>query len=261
MPTGYFEAVAPRSDRGNAEAVWSYHATTSGSSVILPDGRCDVIVRYRNEESRSITPVVTGPATEPYEIEFDEGDSWVGVRLRPEQGANLWGRKIVDAREAVLMNDEALEMVPDLADILLAQPEETQLRTVLEAATAGFLERPVNQRVSAALQRVHETGGQVRVEALAREVGVSVRHLSRLFLGSVGLSAQTYVGVVRFHRALWLTMRGGLSLSAAAIDAGYADQAHLTRAVRRFAGKAPGTLPDDLILPDVSGVGFLGDSI
>lgn len=260
MVRGYAEEVQTARTAQAAEAVWSFVAARNGASVILPDGRCDVIVRYRKGTAGSVVPVVTGPATDPYEITFDAGESWVGVRLRPERGAALWGGGISSARERVLVGEEAVAKVPELAECLSVEVEERPLRSVLSGIAQAFGETPVDARVAQALSQIHKSGGQVRVEALAEEAGVTARHLGRLFLGSVGLSAKAYVGVVRFHRALWLVMREGLALSAAAAEAGYADQAHLTRAVRRFAGVAPGKLPDDLILPEVAGVGLFGEA-
>lgn len=256
--SGYQEARAAAPQSTAAEAVWSFEATRAGTSVILPDGRCDVILRYKSGDAASVVPVVTGPATEPYEIAFEAEDAWIGVRMRPERGVSLWGARIGEAQERVLQGAAALELVPALRRALEVAPEELALRPMLEGLTETLCAKPADARVARALARIHQTGGQVLIEALADDAAVSARHLGRLFVGSVGVSAQAYCGVVRFHRALWLTMRGGLSLSAAAVEAGYADQAHLTRAVRRFAGVAPKRLPDDLILPELAGVDVLG---
>ncbi len=257
--SGYAEDVQAAQSAQAAEAVWSFVAARGGASVILPDGRCDVIVRYREGMSGSVVPVVTGPATEPYEVRFEAGDAWVGVRMRPERGVAVWGDDISAARERVLRGEEAVSQVPELAECLSVAPEEQALRSALTGVAEVCGEASVEARVEQALSQIHRCGGQVRIETLAEDAGVSARHLGRLFLRSVGLSVQADVGVVRFHQALWLVMREGVALSAAAAEAGYADQAHLTRSVRRFAGIAPGKLPDDLILPEVAGAGFWGE--
>jgi AraC-like DNA-binding protein len=87
-------------------------------------------------------------------------------------------------------------------------------------------------------QRLHETGGAVRVDALASELGCSRRHLVAGFRDEVGLTPKVVGRVARFQRALRL-VEGGADLAGAAQAAGFYDQAHFNRDVRAFAGCTP----------------------
>lgn len=76
----------------------------------------------------------------------------------------------------------------------------------------------------------------------AAACGVSARHAARLFRRHLGLPPRTYRSIVRFQGALdamAAAPEGNLGLIAA--TCGYADQAHLVRDVRRFAGGPPTT--------------------
>jgi AraC-like DNA-binding protein len=81
------------------------------------------------------------------------------------------------------------------------------------------------------------------VQDVADEVGYSRRHLTSLVASECGLGPKEYQRLARFersHRLLDRTARSGApSLAAIAADAGYADQGHLTREWRWFAGCTP----------------------
>ncbi|MGR3713915.1 MAG: helix-turn-helix domain-containing protein [Shimia sp.] len=223
--------------------------------MILPDGRCDLILRFRHGLSGSVQAVVTGPATVPYEISYAAGDGWVGLRMRPERGVALWGGEIGAAKDQVRRGAAAVALVPALGALSEDAPDEARLRVGLLAVADALTCQDVDARVARAVQLIHLSGGRVSVKGLAARVGVTARHLGRLFQGSVGLGVKTYIGLVRFHRALRLAVRGGVALSEVAFEAGFADQAHLSRDVQRFGGVSPGRVPPELILPDVAGSG------
>jgi AraC-like DNA-binding protein len=80
-----------------------------------------------------------------------------------------------------------------------------------------------------------------RVDATADAVGLTPRHLHRRCLHAFGYGPKTLARVLRFDRALGLA-RAGDPLATVAARSGYADQAHLAREVRAFAGLPIGAL-------------------
>ena len=79
------------------------------------------------------------------------------------------------------------------------------------------------------------------VPALADAVGLGERHLRRRFAEAVGYGPKTFARVARFRAALGL-VRSGEPLAAAALAAGYADQAHMTREMTALGGRPPGAI-------------------
>lgn len=77
---------------------------------------------------------------------------------------------------------------------------------------------------------------------LARGVGLSPYHLSRVFRRASGLTISRYRTRLRVRRALERLSGGERDLAALAVDVGFADQAHLTRAVRAETGGTPARL-------------------
>ena len=75
---------------------------------------------------------------------------------------------------------------------------------------------------------------------VADRVYVSERQLERRFAERVGYGPKTFQRIARFQRAVGQLEREGSELArVAAVSAGYADQAHLTRESRRLAGLSP----------------------
>ncbi|HEY0682492.1 MAG TPA: helix-turn-helix transcriptional regulator [Steroidobacter sp.] len=78
------------------------------------------------------------------------------------------------------------------------------------------------------------------VASVAEELGVSERHLRRVFSEVVGLSPKTFAKLMRFERALTAAKDGRDSCwSDIAVSAGYYDQAHLIADFRSIAGATP----------------------
>jgi AraC-like DNA-binding protein len=85
-----------------------------------------------------------------------------------------------------------------------------------------------------------------RVAAVAAELGVSARQLQRRVVDAVGYGPKMLARVLRFRRLQALAAPPGDPGSAPepplvdlALDAGYADQAHMTAEVTRLAGLSP----------------------
>jgi AraC-like DNA-binding protein len=96
--------------------------------------------------------------------------------------------------------------------------------------------------IEAALRMLDE-GPRERsiVAAVARRLEISERQLERRFLARVGVTPRAYASLRRFEQAVALA-RVSPSLTEAALAAGYYDQSHFIRDVRRFAGATPGAL-------------------
>ena len=100
----------------------------------------------------------------------------------------------------------------------------------------------------------HQLARGHRVDAVAGDLGWSRKRLAQRFRDAIGLHPRSFAGLARFERfATALQARPNEPLAAAAHDAGYADQAHLSREVARYADLSPTALRARL-LPDGGGV-------
>ncbi|WP_097196731.1 AraC family transcriptional regulator [Blastococcus aggregatus] len=102
----------------------------------------------------------------------------------------------------------------------------------------------VRPEVAEAWRLTTAGGGRLPVAEVAARVGWSVRHLEQRFRAETGLGPKEAARVARFDRARRaLAGRAGggrpLDLAGLAAATGFADQAHLTREWRAFAGLPP----------------------
>ena len=79
----------------------------------------------------------------------------------------------------------------------------------------------------------------VSLEKLACEAGLSPFYLCRVFHQQTGLSPHAYQTLVRVRLAKTLLAKG-VPIPEAAVEAGFCDQAHLTRHFKRIYGATPG---------------------
>jgi AraC-like DNA-binding protein len=137
--------------------------------------------------------------------------------------------------------------------LMESNSEEARL-AVLEGALARRLamaRRPPPADLVFAAARLQASEGRLRVATLAAEMGCSRKHLTQRFTREFGIAPKLLARVLRFAAALRLARRDkAVSLAELAYCCGYADQAHLTRDFKEFAGAPPvhflrGTLPDD----------------
>lgn len=83
------------------------------------------------------------------------------------------------------------------------------------------------------------TGGIVLAD-LAQACDLSVRHFTRAFRGSTGMSPHAWLLNLRIEKTKQLLANSRRPLADIALECGFADQSHLTRVFQRSVGVTPG---------------------
>lgn len=154
-------------------------------------------------------------------------------------------RNGVDPRGAVVLNLPVLDLPggfgriadPDaLARIAERDPiaAALMLRETLHPLAAELLDWPDD------LARALADEPQISLSAWAAERGLAAETLSRGFQRVFGLSPKRFRFEHRARRALRGLADGDAPLAFVALDAGFADQAHMSHAVTAFTGWSPG---------------------
>lgn len=109
---------------------------------------------------------------------------------------------------------------------------------------SGPVRAPAPGREPAAVRAARDLVGDryaddLPLAALAAAAGLSPYHFARVFRAAVGLPPHAYLLGVRVERARQ-ALASGVPVARAALDAGFADQAHLTRRFKATLGVTPG---------------------
>lgn len=86
------------------------------------------------------------------------------------------------------------------------------------------------------------TSDDLRIQSLARDFGVVPDHLCRIIRQHFNCTTASFVQRVRISRSFDLLTQENLAISTAAFEAGFADQAHMTRLFSRHLDMTPGRL-------------------
>lgn len=81
------------------------------------------------------------------------------------------------------------------------------------------------------------------LEAIARRVGCSPFHLSRIFSQEAGQTMTQYLRQLRMERAAQLLLEGRLKITAIALEVGYSSASHFSTAFHETFGCCPGLYP------------------
>jgi AraC-like DNA-binding protein len=235
--TGYrMEAAAPSVHQGVA----SGHLTF----LFCLDGRVEMLGNADpTKPPGTFTAAVGGLHDGPARIA--QGDPQTGVQLRLTwRGA----RALLGVPAGALAGDtvDLGDLLPGRASTLLGRLSAadgwTERFDLLDAELTALLrrgrgERGVLPEVGYTWDRLAESGGNLRIEQLAREVGWSRRHLAEKFRTETGLAPKAAARVIRFEGACdRLLAPDRPALARVAAEAGYVDQAHLSRDFRDLAG-------------------------
>jgi AraC-like DNA-binding protein len=243
--------IAPSASTVSAvAALFVYDCERDGPGVALPRPEIQLVVRF-GPSTRSgldihafgIRQTVhrkllrSGQRTVTARLQLGAADAVLGVPASAMAGRivaleDLWGdaatrrlcRRLADARDTV--------------------------------AAAAILERAIAERLANAAG--HHARAQLalaaadrltsaNVNAVAADLGVSERHLRRVFRETVGVSPKAFAKLTRFQRALRAAREDApASWASIAVAAGYYDQAHLIAEFRAIAGVTPRALLGEL---------------
>lgn len=99
---------------------------------------------------------------------------------------------------------------------------------------------PDQSRIGRAVERIYRAHGRIAIDQLGGELGMSYRALDRAFSRHVGIPPKRLSRIVRFNYALSLMQRSADACHCRiALEAGYADQAHMIRDFKQFTQSAP----------------------
>lgn len=237
---GYREWLPPADLRGSLTCLWLSVVGEDGPTVtnVLPDGCADLIWQGGHGG------YVAGPDTRPAPAELPAGTIIVGARFRPGAGGPALGLPLA------LLRDQRVDLIDCLPRLARQLPADLSPHIALDRVTrlTGQLvsDGPPDAMVLLGTRLL--AAGRTPVAWLGSTLAVSERQLLRRFDAAVGYGPKMLHQVLRFRWVLaqLSAAAGAPDLAAVALQAGYADQAHMTREMTRLAGRPPAALARSL---------------
>jgi AraC-like DNA-binding protein len=197
-------------------------------------------------EVRRYDALVGGLHAAPVHIVHDGSQSGIQLSLTPLGARALLG---VPAGALAGLDLSAQDVIgrsiPVVREKLVATTSWTARFSVIDQWLGGMFDHDAAWRpeLAEAWRLIVGSGGVVPIERVAREVGWSPRHLRTQMVTEIGFTPKTAARVARFDRARRVLQErpngSPLALAELAATHGYADQAHLAREFRDFAGCSP----------------------
>lgn len=246
----------------HVECIWLLESgaekESSAPERLLPDGCVELILNFgdlfreHKEAGQSeLQPerFVVGQMTQPVLVSPSGQVQLVGIRFAPGgtlpffpmPPGELTNSIAPLADVATALDREFSERPRDAHEL----PEKIRLiQTLLINHLNARMEKGASLRQ--AIARIVSSGGQVSMDELAFDLGISGRQLERRFLNEVGLGPKLLARILRFQQVFRAVERADSNWAKIAAECGYYDQAHLIRDFRQFAGQTPAVLFDPL---------------
>lgn len=181
-----------------------------------------------------------GPSTRPSRYLHQGAVQAVGLLIRPEALPVLLGApggRLVNAQ--VALGSGAVPGWPAVQAAVQAAPDEDARVALLFDRLRTAVAGPAAAQHAALLRRLVQAL-QGPVDRACRDLAISRRQLERLCRAQFGMAPKQFQTIARLQQALHgAAHTGGADL---ALQAGFYDQSHLARDLRRLAGEPLGVL-------------------
>jgi AraC-like DNA-binding protein len=207
--------------------------------VSIPRAEPQFVVRFGSSAQDGVDVHAFGAGRKVHRKVGRRGQRAVMARLRLGASESVLGVPASTIADRIVPLEDlwGAAAARPLVDRLSSARDMVEAAAILEMAIAG--RRSPRGRVQLALHAA-ERLSRATVSAVAADLGVSERHLRRVFREAVGVSPKAFTRLARFRRALRAAREDGqASWASIAAAAGYYDQAHLIAEFRAIAGAPP----------------------
>lgn len=235
MPV-YREVSPPQSLARAVECFWTMEPSDKGATHrVVPDGCVDILFSHARDGETSLT--VIGAMTQFQDHALPTRQLMMGVRFRPGMCVQQLGTpadRLTDSTTPLqdLWGARASLLLDQLGH---AESDDERVALLVEVLSPDSTLHPVEH----ALAYMEQQHGQVSLDWIASQAGLSTRQFRRVCLETAGLSPKLLTRVLRFRHAMSRLRSSAKDQAGLAAECGYTDQSHFIAECKRFAGRTP----------------------
>jgi AraC-like DNA-binding protein len=222
--------------KSSVQAIWHSQMQTGDRSLIVPDAATDIIVKSNGTQ---LEVVFCGTMTKAVHLTCNKEMNYWGMRFQPGHGSLFFDFPIATSNNCLinisekidrnrihdLMNDpvgNSLSIEKIISDFLVQRLDEIEYAKDLK--TINFL-----AKISFG-----------NIEEQAKSIGVSRRHLNRIYKSYFGYSAREASRIFKFKKLIECFSKNQNSkLSDLAINSDFYDQSDMNNCVKDFCDMTP----------------------
>ncbi|MEJ0086387.1 MAG: helix-turn-helix domain-containing protein [Pseudomonadota bacterium] len=207
------------SDSPFIERVWTCHSESGGKFLAVASSHWELVV---TRLAGATTVTIHGPETQPREVYCPPDGEWFAIRFKA-------GAFMPELPVWRLLNGNDVSLPPAFRKRFRLAGDAWEIPGFDNADV--FVNRLVRRGLLA-------RDAAVSAALAGDRTALNIRSAQRHFLNATGMSHAAHRQIERARRATQL-LRAGASPGEVAHDAGYFDQAHLTRSLRKLIGLTP----------------------
>jgi AraC-like DNA-binding protein len=245
----YDEAVPSGALRAHFQCIWTHSISADhcGTIAVVPDGCVDLL--WRDDRLTVVGPDIT--AANPT---VKAGTTILGLRFQPGAASNWLGLPMteivgseVDLRD--LWGQDARYLTDKMQEAS-STPQQAILLQELLLPMVPHINHPAEDAVAIFRFLRSDTGSEAgHISVLRSKLDLTERTLRRRSGELFGYGPKTLDRILRFQRFQALALESAnAGLAELALQAGYADQAHLSREIRSLCGMTAGEFVRQLVV-------------
>jgi len=220
--------------RGIVHSYLQVSSTKTSEYLVIPDGAQALFVSHNGT-------MISGGLTQSLALTLPGPGEYFGIRFYPGALRHFFPVNISEIGNCVIDGDFLPSPFAARLHETLYQHTSFQSRaSVCDQWLLRQLARQPHSAFDEALACIYRSRGSINItQDLATQVGVSSRHLNRLFRLHTGFSTKSFAQTIRFqHASKYLSEQPGNSLNAALMT-GYFDQSHLLNDFQKRLEESP----------------------
>jgi AraC-like DNA-binding protein len=240
---------------GIVKCFWSLEAPRQQNverQRIVPDG-CMEMIFHTGDLFQQFLPggeiiwqprsFVFGQITQPLEIAPSGVTGIMAARFEPDGFAPFLSLPLEQMENRAvplveLFGEEGILIEQQVLQAQTYEERKQQMTTFLinRMRSSQYL----NSFIRGCVDTLLKSQGQITVDTLAAQAGISRRQLERKFSGAIGLSPKQLSKMIRLQAAIKrIDQKQYENLTALAHESGYFDQAHFIKDFKEFSGISP----------------------